>query len=149
MIVKFTNGKKNQWDEFLDTCVYAYNTAQHKSIHYSPFLPVNLEFESRDGEQLLTEYQNSSSVNLCFYTLPIFLIVFQLHRTLFPHSLLPERNLWKLPRVTWSNIKVAQQSQSSSTTRSTAHLQSLVLYQSTERRIFLMRKRKGGGMDHK
>ena len=109
MIVKFTNGKKDQWDEFLDTCVYAYNTAQDKSIHYSPFelmfgrkvvLPVNLEFESQDGQQLLTEYQNSSSVNLCFYTLPIFLIVFQLHRTLFPHSLLPERNLWKLPRVT-------------------------------------------------
>lgn len=70
MIVKFTTNRKEQWDEFLQTCVFAYNTAKHESTHYTPFelmfgrkaiLPVDLDFDSKDGKTILNEYQNSSS----------------------------------------------------------------------------------------
>ena len=62
MIVKFTRERKDQWDDFLDTCVFAYNTAKQESSNYTPFklmfgrkavLPVEVEFESKEGKQLL------------------------------------------------------------------------------------------------
>lgn len=68
MVVKFTNGRKDQWDEYLDTCVFAYNSAHHESTKYSPFdlmfgrkavLPVDLEHEPRDGKHLLAEFHKS------------------------------------------------------------------------------------------
>ena len=35
MIVKFTSTNKDQWDDLLDTCVFAYNTARHDSTLHS------------------------------------------------------------------------------------------------------------------
>ena len=37
MLVKFAASKKNQRDEFLDMCVYAYNTSRHESTCFIPF----------------------------------------------------------------------------------------------------------------
>ena len=37
MLVKFTNEKEENLDEFLDTCVHVYNTSQHESMHFTPF----------------------------------------------------------------------------------------------------------------
>ena len=37
MLVKFTAKKKSQWDESLDTCVFAYNTSRHESTCFTPF----------------------------------------------------------------------------------------------------------------
>ena len=37
MSVKFIMDKKDVWDVFLDTCVYAYNTSVHESTSFSPF----------------------------------------------------------------------------------------------------------------
>ena len=37
MLIKFTANKKSQWDQFLDTCVFAYNTSQHESTCFTPF----------------------------------------------------------------------------------------------------------------
>ena len=31
MLVKFTRARKDEWDTFLDTCVFAYNTAKYES----------------------------------------------------------------------------------------------------------------------
>uniref|UniRef100_A0A1X7VTW9 Integrase catalytic domain-containing protein n=1 Tax=Amphimedon queenslandica TaxID=400682 RepID=A0A1X7VTW9_AMPQE len=68
MIVKFTSDRKDQWDDFLDTCVYSYNTAKHESTNYTPFelmfgrkanLPLDLDFESLNVENLLNEYRTS------------------------------------------------------------------------------------------
>lgn len=70
MIIKFTTERKDQWDEFLDICVFAYNTAKHDSTHYTPFelmfgwkavLPVDLDFESKDGQELLDQTPSSST----------------------------------------------------------------------------------------
>lgn len=35
MLVKYISDKKEQWDQFLDMCMYAYNTSQHDSTHFS------------------------------------------------------------------------------------------------------------------
>ena len=37
MPVKFAASKKNQWDEFLDMCVFAYNMSRHESTCFTPF----------------------------------------------------------------------------------------------------------------
>ena len=35
--MKFVHEKKEVWDEFLDTNVYAYNTAVHEPSGFTPF----------------------------------------------------------------------------------------------------------------
>ena len=37
MIVKYTSDKKEEWDMYLDTSVFAYNTAKQESTLYSSF----------------------------------------------------------------------------------------------------------------
>ena len=37
MLVKFVHHKKEVWDDFLDSSVYAYNTAVHESSGFTPF----------------------------------------------------------------------------------------------------------------
>ncbi|XP_065911163.1 uncharacterized protein [Dysidea avara] len=37
MLVKFVNEKKELWEDYLDTCVFAYNTSKHESSKYCPF----------------------------------------------------------------------------------------------------------------
>ena len=69
MIIKFTTDRKDQWDEFLDTSVFAYNTSKHESTLHSPFelmfgrkaiLPIEADLESKDGKTLLKEIENSA-----------------------------------------------------------------------------------------
>lgn len=37
MLVKFVDEKKECWEDFLSTCVYAYNTSKHESSKHCPF----------------------------------------------------------------------------------------------------------------
>ena len=37
MLVKFVHTNKDCWEDYLDTCVYAYNTSKHESLRFSPF----------------------------------------------------------------------------------------------------------------
>ena len=64
MLVKYIKDK-NSWEEFLDTCVFAYNTAQHESTRYTPFelmfgrkplFPIDVNTEKKDAAILLNEY---------------------------------------------------------------------------------------------
>lgn len=57
MLLKYIQENKSSWDEFLDTCVFAYNTAEHESTKFSPFelmfgrkpvLPVDIESSELD-----------------------------------------------------------------------------------------------------
>jgi len=57
MLVKCINDKKASWDECLDACTFAYNTAEHESTKFSPFelmfgrkplLPVDIEKSGSD-----------------------------------------------------------------------------------------------------
>jgi hypothetical protein len=57
MLIKFVRNKHDQWDEFLDTCAFAYNTSVQESTLFSPFelmfgrkatLPIDLDM-SKDN----------------------------------------------------------------------------------------------------
>ena len=54
MLVKAIEKKKEEWDQFLDPCVYAYNTAVHESTKFTPFqlmfgrkavLPIDIDID--------------------------------------------------------------------------------------------------------
>ena len=62
MLVKFVAGKLKHWDEFLDTCTFAFNTSVHESALFSPFeimfgrkatLPIDLVMAKQDGAEKL------------------------------------------------------------------------------------------------
>lgn len=64
MLVKYVYDKKSLWDEYIDTCVYAYNSSVHESTEYSPFelmfgrkarLPIDIEIDNHDPEELINE----------------------------------------------------------------------------------------------
>lgn len=69
MLTKYVNNKKKSWDDFIDTCVFAYNTSQHESTKFTPFelmfgrkayLPIDATLEKSTPEQLLGEWQQQS-----------------------------------------------------------------------------------------
>lgn len=73
MLVKYIKDKKSSWEEFLDTCVFAYNTAQHESTRYTPFelmfgrkpvLPIDIDMEKKDPAMLLNEYHGAQDLSL-------------------------------------------------------------------------------------
>ena len=37
MLIMFVDQKKESWQDYLYSCVYAYNTAKHESTKFSPF----------------------------------------------------------------------------------------------------------------
>ena len=77
MIVKYAESKKELWDEYVDSCVFACNTSSHESSLFSPFevmfgrkavIPIELSY-LKPGSELLGEYLTLSdqvSVNLIF-----------------------------------------------------------------------------------
>ena len=56
MLVKFIAEKEENWEDYLDTCVYAYNTSRHESSLFTPFqlmfgravLPIELDKDTAD-----------------------------------------------------------------------------------------------------
>ena len=54
MLVKAIEKKEEEWDQFLDSSVYAYNTAVHESTKFTPFqlmfgrktvLPIDIDID--------------------------------------------------------------------------------------------------------
>ena len=59
------SSKKDMWSHYLDTCAFAYNTSQHDSTKYTPFmlmfgrqatLPIDVELEWQCSEDLCKTY---------------------------------------------------------------------------------------------
>ena len=62
MLVKFIAGKKDGWEDYLDTCIYAYNTSKHESSKFTPFelmfsrkpvLPVDLQMDEHGASSVV------------------------------------------------------------------------------------------------
>ena len=62
MLVKFIAEKKDGWQDYLDTCIYAYNTSKHESSKFTPFelmfsrkpvLPVDLQMDTHDASSVV------------------------------------------------------------------------------------------------
>ena len=72
MLIKFIDSKKDSWEDYLDTCVYAYNLAKHESSKFSPFevmfgsravLPVDFDgARASEGELLVMEDFNDEEL---------------------------------------------------------------------------------------
>ena len=63
MIVNYVSSRKELWDEYLDACVFAYNTSRHESSLHTPFevmfgrkafIPIELTYLD-PGSQLLSK----------------------------------------------------------------------------------------------
>ena len=68
MLTKYVQDKKESWDEYIDTCVFAYNTSQHESTTFTPFelmfghlayLPVDADGERATTEELYEKWQQA------------------------------------------------------------------------------------------
>ena len=64
MIVKMLQDRKDEWEYFIDSCVYAYNTALHESSLYTPFelmfgrkaiLPIDVELDDQTQDSLISQ----------------------------------------------------------------------------------------------
>ena len=70
MLLKFVEKKKELWEQFLDTCLYAYNTACHESTRYSPYelmfgrkpvLPIDINMGESDPDTILKGFHQCGS----------------------------------------------------------------------------------------
>ena len=76
MVVKYAHEKKEDWDMYLDSCVFTYNTSKHASSPYTPFevmfgrkavLPVQLT-TLMEGNEVLEDYLTTSqSASFSYY----------------------------------------------------------------------------------
>ncbi len=71
MLTKFIENKKSSWEDFLDTCIYAYNTAVHESSRFTPYelmfgrkavLLIDLKFGG-EASDILCEHRSVTKVN--------------------------------------------------------------------------------------
>ena len=71
MLVKFVQNKKEDWDFFIDTSIFAYNTSHHESTSYTPFelmfgrrayLPVELNMRKTTLNDLLNEKKQENMI---------------------------------------------------------------------------------------
>ena len=63
--------RRRFWDDYLDTCIYAYNTAVHESTSFTPLfelmfgrkavLPIEIDFEKREADELFHQYTTEST----------------------------------------------------------------------------------------
>ena len=73
MLIKYIDQKKELWEQFLDTCVFSYNTSKQESSQYSPFelmfarkpvLPIDINTEQKDPEVILKQFDDGKEVSI-------------------------------------------------------------------------------------
>ena len=71
MLVKFVAEKKETWEDYLDTCIYAYNTSCHESSLFTPFvlmfgrkavLPIDLSNDSNGVDEIVDNDGNEEAI---------------------------------------------------------------------------------------
>ena len=71
MLIKYIQGLKDEWEEYLDTCLFAYNTSQHQSTTFTPFqllfgcqacLPVDITSQKATPEKVLENWMQSGKM---------------------------------------------------------------------------------------
>ena len=136
MLVKFVQEKKDQWNVFLDTCVFAYNTSKHASSKFPPFelmfnrratLPIDIELRKH----------SSDSVVEAFLDLPE------------PDSSMMASARLQILEEAKQNILQAQQKQKELYDRKHAKPELFAKGQLVLKKDFTRKKRKGGKLDSK
>ncbi len=134
MLIKFVGEKKEVWQDYLDTCVFAYNTSIHESSKYSPFevmfyrkavLPVDFISTTKQcSEENLDDCLNKS------------------------HSQFTEARKKQLENVK-ANIVIAQARQKQQYDRKHCNLEAFKVGSIVLKKDFLRRKRAHGKFDPK
>ena len=142
MLVKYTHQQKAVWDDFLDTCVYAYNTSVHETTGFTPFelmfgrravLPIDLEIEKRDPKDVLgqqEQYNPEGNVSIT-----------AIERI--------TQHRQQLLQAAKTNIKKQQEKQKELYDRKHARLNAFVVGKKVLKKDFTRKKRRGGKMDHR
>ena len=138
MQVKFAASKKNQWDEFLDTCVFAYNTSQHESTCFTPFelmfgrkatLPIDIKMRKKAVDDCLKKILDVGELS---------------------PSEVEQMAAERLQRLeAKANIKIAQQKQKELYDRKHANPKVYQVGSKVLKKDFARKNRKGGKMDAK
>ena len=72
MLVKFVSNKKKEWNSYLDTCVFAYNTSRHESSKFTPFqlmfgrkatLLIDLDTSRAEPEEKVEKYMRAEDAD--------------------------------------------------------------------------------------
>ncbi len=74
MLVKYIDSKKkDSWHQYLDTCVFSYNTSRHESTKHTPFqimfnrratLPIDVNLRDRSLDDIADEYDELEKPDL-------------------------------------------------------------------------------------
>lgn len=135
MLVKFVREKKNVWDEFLETCVYAYNTSVQESSGFTPFelmfgrkalLPIDIDSCEKDPELLEDEFNKEVSSEALQHITTV--------------------RLEKLNQAR-VNIKKAQEKQKEQYDKKHAQPNTFLVGEKVLKKDFRRKKRAGGKMD--
>ena len=139
MLVKFVNERKSNWDEHLDSCSFAYNTARHDSTKFSPFelmfgrkalLPIQLETNGDDPNKVLHEFQNAPALD---------------ENSALLEKLIEGRSA--LIEEAKANIETAQEKQCEHYNQKHANPEAFLVGSKVLVKDFTRRKRQGGKMD--
>ncbi|KAL5515870.1 hypothetical protein EMCRGX_G001111 [Ephydatia muelleri] len=137
MIVKYAESKKELWDEYVDSCVFAYNTSSHESSLLSPFevmfgrkavIPIELSY-LKPGGKLLGEYLTLSDQAGSISEL--------------------KKHRLRMLEIVIENISTAQAKQKLTYDRKHARPCEFQVGALVLRKDFRRKKRKGGKMDDK
>eukprot|EP00731_Ephydatia_muelleri_P000953 Em0001g953a len=137
MIVKYAESKKELWDEYVDSCVFAYNTSSHESSLLSPFevmfgrkavIPIELSY-LKPGGKLLGEYLTLSDQAGAISEL--------------------KKHRLRMLEIVIENISTAQAKQKLTYDRKHARACEFQVGALVLRKDFRRKKRKGGKMDDK
>ena len=137
MLVKYASDKREEWDVYLDTCVYAYNISVQESTHFSPLevmygrkatMPVDIDMTAESPEDRLQKYLQAKELS---------------------PSKVKERATQRcevLQQVK-ANIKQAQEKQKEYYDRKRANPSAYKIGGKVLKKDFCRKKRKGGKMD--
>ena len=137
MLVKYATDKRDEWDDYLDTCVYAYNTSVQESTRFSPFevmfgrkptMPIDIDMATNIPEDQLQKYLEAK----------------ELSQTRVEEMASQRQQLLQQVKA---NIKQAQDKQKEYYDREHANPAAYKVGAKVLKKDFLRKKRKGGKMD--
>ena len=139
MLVKFSDTRKDVWDEHLDACTFGYNTSRHDSTKFTPFelmfgrkavLPIEFATQSESPEEILKEFRSAPSME---------------SKEAFLSKLMETRST--ILEKAKENISAAQEKQKKHCDQKHANPAVYKLGAKVLVKDFLRRKRKGGKLD--
>ncbi len=152
MLVKFINDKKDTWEDYLDTCIFAYNTSKQESIKYSPFelmfarkpvLPIDLQSGTASIHSEVGGVSQGKFLDICYHAFTIYKLNYT--DQIYSHF----AKTTEVLNHAKTNILNAQLKQKEVYNRKHSNPEVYQVGGYVLKKDFLRKKRKGGKLDHK